>query len=208
MENNNIVQTAVRIIGTRPLWQHQFGPDALPLQPREKTGVAGNDPEEWRKTCLVTPNGRLFVRGSYLFAAIREGGRYIKSGRRTLMLAIAATLQVLDEPIYLNRTWPDVTEMNPFDPATAVPPTTDPAAPVYLDIRGVRNPSTRARNIRYRVACAPGWELQFTIQYDRSIVSREQMHSALWHAGKLVGIGNGRSIGMGRFDVAAFEMVD
>lgn len=34
--------------GVRPLLWHHFGPDTLPLdKKREKTGVAGNDPEEW-----------------------------------------------------------------------------------------------------------------------------------------------------------------
>lgn len=222
--NNNIVQVHVHLRGIRPFLQHKFGPDALPLTPREKSGVAGNNPEEWRRTCMVDAHGRLYIDSTYIFAAVREGGRYIKSGRRTMLAAVAATLQVLDDPIFFsNRFWPGYTvdgqtvvqtrhdaageSDNPFDPQTAIAPSQDPNQPVYLDIRGVKNPSTRARNVRYRVACAPGWEVVFTIAFDKSIVSREQMQSALWHAGKLVGIGNGRTIGMGRFDVVSFEPV-
>lgn len=222
--NNNIVQVHVHLRGIRPFLQHKFGPDALPLTPREKSGVAGNNPEEWRRTCMVDAHGRLYIDSTYIFAAVREGGRYIKSGRRTMLAAVAATLQVLDDPIFFsNRYWPGYTpdgqaviqnrhdaageSDNPFDPQTAIAPSQDPNQPVYLDIRGVKNPSTRARNVRYRVACAPGWEVVFTIAFDKSIVSREQMQSALWHAGKLVGIGNGRTIGMGRFDVVSFEPV-
>ena len=220
--NKNIVQAHVRLRGIRPLLQHKFGPDALPLTPRERSGVAGNNPEEWRRTCMVDAQGRLYIDSTYIFAAVREGGRYIKSGRRTMLAAVAATLQVLDDPIYFtNLAWPGYTpdaqpssqnkkpnkKTKPFDPQTAIEPPQDPNQPVYLDIRGVKNPSTRARNVRYRVACAPGWELVFTVAFDKSIVSREQMQSALWHAGKLIGIGNGRSIGMGRFDVVSFEPV-
>jgi len=32
------------------------------------------------------------------------------------------------------------------------------------------------------------------------------MESVLWNAGKLVGLGNARTIGMGRFDVESFEV--
>ena len=76
-----------------------------------------------------------------------------------------------------------------------------------MDIRGVRNPTTRNRNIRYRVAVSPGWEMSFTIQFDKSIISREQMHSVIIQAGELVGIGSGRAIGKGRFEVVDFVEV-
>jgi hypothetical protein len=38
------------------LWNH-FGTDALPLEKRAKTGVAGNDPDEWRRKVLCANNG-------------------------------------------------------------------------------------------------------------------------------------------------------
>jgi hypothetical protein len=210
--NPNTVLMQVAIRGKRPLWQHLFGPNALPLTPKEKSGVAGNDPEEWRNTSMINAAGQPYLLSSYLFAAIREGGRYLKQGRGNLLLPIAATLQVLDDPIVVqNRWWPgyETPDANrpPFDIRAAAPPPTDPTAPLYLDIRGVRNPTTRGRNVRYRVALSPGWELTFTIQFDKSIVSRDQMHSALLQSGDLVGIGNGRTIGMGRFTVLSFVEV-
>jgi hypothetical protein len=208
----NIVYVEVKIRGTRPLWQHRFGPEALPIHPREKNGVAGNDPEEWRMTCMIDAQGRPYVHDTYLFATIRDGGRYIKRGRGNLVSLIAATLQVIDEIILVsNRFWPGYENgnaMTPFDPQKAEPPPTDPALPLYLDIRGVRNPSTRNRNIRYRIALSPGWEMQFTIRFDKSIVSREQMHSVLIQAGDLTGIGSGRAVGKGRFEVMAFRELE
>lgn len=207
---SNLTIVTVTIRGTRPLWQHQFGPDALPLTPREKTGVAGNDPDEWRRTCMIDRNGRPYLHSTYLFAVVRGGGRYIKKGRSNIMTSIAATLQIMEDPIFIhNRFWPGYETINKrdFNPKTAVAPPQDPTQPLYLDVRGVRNPSTKARNIRYRIALAPGWETTFTIQFDRSIVSRTQMHSAIIQAGELVGIGNGRTIGMGRFEVITFTQL-
>ena len=209
--NSNIVQAKVHIRGTRTLWQHKFGPEALPLTPKEKTGVAGNDPEEWRKTCMIDSQGRPFVYDTYLFATIRDGGRYIKKGRSNVVGIVAATLQILDDPIIItNRFWPGYEKgknKTPFDPDQAELPSVDHTTPLYLDIRGVRNPTTRNRNIRYRVAVSPGWEMSFTIQFDKSIVSREQMHSVIIQAGELVGIGSGRAIGKGRFEVVDFVEV-
>lgn len=208
--SKNIVRAHVSIQGTRPLWQHRFGSDALPIEPQEKSGVAGNNPEEWRKTCMIDAQGRPFVYDTYLFATIRDGGRYIKQGRSNLVRAIAATLQILEDAIIVtNRFWPEYENgdnKTPFDPNLANSPPDNPDAPLYLDIRGVRNPSTRNRNIRYRVALSTGWEISFNIQFDKSIVSREQMHSAIIQAGELVGLGSGRAIGKGRFQVLDFTV--
>jgi len=78
--------------------------------------------------------------------------------------------------------------------------------PVYLDVRSVRNPSTGARNVRYRVAASPGWKASFTPIWDNTVVDENQLQAVLRDAGQLVGIGDGRSIGFGRFQVSSFEM--
>ena len=210
--NSNTVQAKVHIRGTRALWQHRFGPEALPLTPREKTGVAGNDPEEWRRTCMIDSQGRPYVNDTYLFATIRDGGRYLKKGRSNMVGSVAATLQIIDDPILItNRFWPGYEKGKkkaPFDPNKADPPSVDPTEPLHLDVRGVRNPTTRSRNVRYRVALSTGWEMSFVIQFDKSIISREQMHSIIIQAGELVGIGSGRAIGKGRFEVVDFVEVE
>src|SRR5437868_8409266 len=95
-----------------------------------------------------------------------------------------------------------------FDISTAEPPPLDSDAPVYLDVQGVRNPSTKSRNIRYRVACSPGWGCAFTILFDKTVVDRNQMRAVLNDAGVLVGIADGRSIGFGRFEVLSFEELE
>lgn len=205
---NNILTAEVTIEGTRPLFFHRFGPDALPLEKQERTGVAGHDPEEWRKTCMVTSRGQLYVDPTYAFATIREGGRYISRKRGTILKEIAATLQITDDRILVDRFWPGFPNGKDFDVRMAEPPSDNPELPVYLDIRGVRNPSTKARNVRYRIAASTGWQMTFHLLWDKTVVSRGEMESALINAGKLVGIGNGRAIGMGRFQVTSFEVVE
>jgi hypothetical protein len=74
-----------------------------------------------------------------------------------------------------------------------------------LDISGVKNPATRGRNVRYRVAASIGWKCGFSIMWDQTIISRGEMESVLNDAGKLCGLGDGRSIGYGRFNVLSFE---
>jgi hypothetical protein len=91
---------------------------------------------------------------------------------------------------------------------TIAPPTVDMDSPVYLDIRGVVNPSTHKRNVRYRIAAAIGWQMEFDILWDKTIVSRGEMEAVTIDAGKLVGIGNGRKIGMGRFELVSFDVSD
>ena len=192
---NNLVKAKITIRGSRPLLQHKFGPKALPLEKGEKTGVAGNDPEEWRKTSMVAANGQLYVPGTYVFGMLRDAAKHTRKGKGSIQSLVAATLQVQDEQILLNR----------FMPKDG--PTNDPTEEVYIHVSGVRNPTTRARNVRYRLATAPGWIAEWTVAWDKTIVSREQMRSVLNDAGLLVGLGDGRSIGYGRFDVERFEEI-
>lgn len=191
---SNMVTAKVEIVGTRALLWHHFGPDAIPLEKEEQHGVAGNNPAEWKKTVLVTKQRQLYLEPTYIFAAIRDGARYTRKGRGSIQPVVSATLQILDDRILIDR----------FLPEEPVP--TDPEEPVYLDVRGVRNPSTKARNVRYRVAAGPGWKTQFSMIWDKTIVSRAEMEAAVRDAGILVGISNGRGVGFGRFEIARFEV--
>jgi hypothetical protein len=183
----------VQIEGVRPILWHRFGPDAIPLEKQEKTGVAGNDPEEWKRTYLATKEGQLYVEPSYIFGCLREAAKYTKSGRGSIQKNVAATLQVLDDMVLIDRFMPE--EL-----------TQDPTQPVYIDVRSVRNPATKGRNVRYRLAASPGWKAEFNILWDGTIVSRTQMEAVCIDAGKLVGLADGRSIGFGRFEVKKFEV--
>lgn len=204
----NMVRAAVTIRGTRPLWWHKFGPDALPLEKQEREGVAGNDPSEWRRTVLVSREGQLFLDPTYAFGAIRDAARFTKKGRGSIQTAVVATLQCEDDRILIDRWMPGFPNGTACDLATIGTPTGDPEELVYLDVRGVRNPSTKGRNVRYRVAASAGWTCALHITWDKTVVSRGEMEAVLTDAGRLVGLGNGRSIGMGRFVVTAFDVTD
>lgn len=195
MASNNILTAKVTIKGTRALLWHAFGPDALPLEKQEKTGVAGNDPTEWKKTVLMLPDSRqLYVKPTYVFGTIRDGAKHTKRGRGTVQSFVAATLQVTDNFILVDRYVPQE------------PVTQEPTAPVYLDIQGVKNPATKGRNVRYRIAAAPGWTAEFNLEWDKTIVSRGEMEAVVLDAGRFSGIGDGRNVGYGRFNVISFEV--
>lgn len=197
VKQHNIIRAQLTICGTRPLLQHHFGPDAIPLEKQERTGVAGNDPEEWKKTCMVTSEGQLYILGSYVFGCLRDAARHTKKGRGSIQPLVESTLQVEDEAILLDRFLPKVGD-----------PPRDPTSPVYLDVRGVVNKSTGGRNVRYRLAASKGWRCVFTILWDKTIVARDLMKAVIREASILQGLGDGLRIGMGRFAVEKYEELD
>jgi hypothetical protein len=178
VKKNNIIRARVTIQGTRPLLQHKFGPDSIPLEAQEKTGKAGNDPEEWKKTCMLTKQRQLYIPGYYVFACIRDGSKNTKKGKGSIQKNVAATLQIEDTVILLDRFAPDEKNLvlNDYE------------ADVYIDCCGVRNPSTKGRNVRYRLASSPGWKCSFTIFWDKTLVSREQMKASIHDAATLCGL--------------------
>ncbi|MFL6332027.1 MAG: hypothetical protein ACJ754_01635 [Pyrinomonadaceae bacterium] len=205
----NTLRAEVSVEGTRPLLWHHFGPDAIPTDKRkERTGVAGNDPEEWRRTVLVTRRGQLYLEPAYVFAAIRDAARYTKRGRASIQSAVSATLQVTDDLVLIDRHFPGFPNGHEFDSKTVEPPAVDPTLPVYMDVRSVKNPSTKGRNVRYRVAACPGWRAKFSLAWDKTIVSRGEMEAVMNDAGQFAGLADGRSIGFGRFRVERFEAAE
>ncbi len=205
---SNYLIATVTIRGTGPLLQHAFGLDTIPL-PSERptrTGAAGNDPEEWRRSARVTPQGQLFLEAAAAYAVIREGAKYTKKGRASLQSTVAATLQIVESKILLDRWLPGAKSKKEVDLQTVAAPPRDSTQPVYLDVRGVRNSNTKGRNVRYRLAAAPGWQCVFTLRWDKTLVTASQMEAILHNSGKLVGLGDGRSIGFGRFDIGSIQI--
>jgi hypothetical protein len=191
----NILQACVGIRGTRPLLLNKFGPNSIPLTKTERTGVAGNDPEEWKKRICWTEDKQLFLEAPAVFACLRDAGRHTKKGRGTLQPDIVATVQVCEDIILLDRFLPEG-ELG-----------ADPVAPVYCDARGVHM-ARGSWNVRYRVAASKGWQATFHVIWDKTIVSRNQLQAVCIDAGRYVGIGDGRKIGFGRFEVTKFEVTD
>lgn len=144
---------------------------------------------------MVTSAGQLFVKDTYVFGMLVAAAKNTKKGKGSIQPLVAATLQIEEAQVLLDR----------FLPST---PDDDIHKPVYIDVAGVVNPGTKARNVRYRLAAAAGWKATFTLKWDKVVVGRELMMNVVTDAGTLVGLGNGRKIGNGRFDVVKFEMLD
>jgi hypothetical protein len=100
------ITAKVTIRGTRPLLWHHFGPESIPLEAKARTGKAGNDPEEWKKTVLATPDGQLYLEPSYIFACIRAGEKQTHRGRGSLQGTVGASLEVLEERVLVDRRLP------------------------------------------------------------------------------------------------------
>lgn len=133
---------------------------------------------------------------------MKNAAVYTKSGRGSIQNALCSTLVILSDNILIERFIPGFNGHLPDEMPE------DFTLPVYLDVRSSVNPTTKGRNIRYRVAMSPGYELNFRVQWDKTIISRNQMEAVCIDAGKLVGIGSGRKIGMGRFDVKTFQIIE
>jgi len=200
---SNLLTATITIEGTRPLLFHRFSPEALPLTKKETKGVAGNQPDEWKQTVLMTAERQLYLPGTYFFSCLRNAAQYAKAGRNTLHRKVASTLQVLSDIALIdNRFVPE----DPVQLDLSVLPNETP--PVYLSVTGVRNPATKARNVRYRIAAAPGWSCQFQIGWDITVVDRDLMQSICIDAGRLVGLADARLIGYGRFEVIDYQLGD
>lgn len=183
----------VKIRGNRPLLFNNFTIDSIPLVKREKEGVAGNNPEEWRKSYKVTKEGQLYLTSDYIFSCIRAGAKHTPYGRGTMEPVVSATLQVITDKVLLNRFVYDENEL-----------TKDSTKEVYIDVRPVSRRGVK--NIRYRLATSVGWETKFNIIWDNSLISRNQMESICIDAGAFAGLGDGRKIGYGRFEVMDFNV--
>ena len=185
----------------RPLLQHHFTPDAIPLEKRERTGVAGNDPEEWKKTVLMTPERQLYLPGTYFFSCLRDAA-YLTTRKRQTQRDIVATLQIQESVVLIrDRVVPEEPELvNQYDARDR--------PEVYVDVSAVKNPGSGGRNVRYRVATMPGWCCEFQMLWDRTVVAKPLMEAICLDAGTLVGLGDGRNIGFGRFKIQRFEYAD
>jgi len=187
----------VKIKGTKPLIWHAFNENVLSMDRKSISGKVGNNSEEWKDTVLVDNKKRLYVKDTYIFAALREGAKNIKIGRGTLKAKLISCLTVIDSKIYvINREMPKEKDL-----------TKNSEDPVYLDICGVTNPNTKGKNIRYRIASSPGWEIIFVIRWDDRLISHDHMEQIVEAAGLYNGIGDGRNWGNGRFKIISYELI-
>ena len=188
--------------GVTPLLMHKFNIEQLTNQNKIKEGTTGNNPNEW-KTSIYHEGRRFLIPASNLHATISNGGKYIKAGRGTLVKVIPSAIRIPIQKFFINRELPDDLENLNFDNMTK-----DSSQPCYIDVRAVNNPATKGKNIRYRMALSPGWEAKIELEWNDTIVSRDQIEKTIISAGELVGILEARSLGYGRFNVEDFSVSD
>ena len=201
---SNMIRAKVVIRGTRTLLQHHFGPDAIPLEKAERSGVAGNDPSEWKKTMMIDDSRHLYLPGTYVFSCLKNGAVHTKRGRGSIQSPLVSTLQVEEDQLTLNRVCP---EESCIKQSYSLTPQ-DPEIETFIYVASVKNPATKGRNVRYRLATRSGWKCKFTICWDKTIVSRDQMKAVLKDSGTLGGLGDGIKIGCGRFEVLKYEELE
>lgn len=189
------------IKGTTPFLYHKFNVEEISNKAKVKTGSAGNNPEEWRTT-VWNEGKKLFLPGYYFFSSICAGAQYVKQGRGSIAKKLAGCMLILSDKCYLNRELDK--EINELEFAD-VPK--DSSKPVYLDIRGVKNPATKGKNVRYRLGMCPGWQTSVELEFDDTVISKEEMQRALEAAGKFSGIGDARLIGYGRYEILDLKFV-
>lgn len=185
----------VKIKGSRPILFHAFQMEAISSLTKEKTGSAGNNPEEWKKT-LLEKNNQLYVPGSYFAGCLKHGSKYTKAGRGTVQKSFMSCMLMRSEISLIDRYLPEG-----WQNKSAEEMSKNSSDPVYLDVRAVMNPNSKGRNIRYRVACSPGWETEFSFEFDENVISTPQIKKIVEDSGKMIGIGDGRVLGYGRFNV-------
>ncbi|MEK4669005.1 hypothetical protein [Niallia sp. FSL R7-0271] len=101
----------VRIRGTRPFIFNRFTEESisLPHEKKERQGVAGKNPEEWKKTFNATADGQLFISGSYIHRCLINAAKFTKRGFQS---QLAATLETVDDYIHFTNRFLPRLELN------------------------------------------------------------------------------------------------
>ena len=145
------------------------------------------------KTFQATRQGQLYLDPIYIFSCLRAGGKFIPKGRGTLEPEVSSTLQVLDNKIFINRFLPPINEITRDDKKMYI---------LMFD-----RFQEEGKNIRYRLAISPGWEAEFNIIWEGTLINREQMKAICQDAGAYAGLGDARKVGFGRFYVTDFNII-
>ena len=185
------IKSKISVKGIKPLLFHTFPISVL----SEKTSKTGES--EWKETVLMNDARELYVMNTYFLNSIKDGGKEVKVGRGNLSKKLASTLEVEPLKIFLDGLMvPEDKDLLRLD-----------SEAVYLDIRAVVNPMTKGKNLRYRIAARPGWTCNFILSWDDYIASKEQVKICIENGGLFQGVGDGRSIGFGRYEIISFEML-
>lgn len=187
----------VKIRGVKPIVFHKFNIEVITSLTKNKSGSAGNNPEEWKKS-FYHEDGKIYMPDMYVFSCLKNASVYTKAGRGSIQKTWISAVQINPTKIFLDRQMFDGWEN--IEPVF-IEKYTDPSLPVYIDIRMVSNPNTKGKNVRYRVACSPDWTAEFDITIDDNLISKAQAAKVIEDGGKLQGIADLRTLGYGRYEV-------
>lgn len=181
----------IRVEGIKPILIQAF-----PIQALSEKNSRGGE-EVWQNTVTMDQNRQLYIPGINFKNSIAAGGKEIKQGRGSIFKKVESTLEVEETKILFEDLFvPEEQNLLKLD-----------TEPVYLDVRAVVNPTTKGRNIRYRIAARPGWRCSFHITWDDYLCSKEQIKMCAENAGAFQGVGDGRKIGFGRYKILSYEII-
>jgi hypothetical protein len=176
----------IEIRGISPLLMHRFSEeDRQKIENRSSHGTERPNKEEAaERAAYRLPSGNLGFPADNIKAAIRRAAGFRRIGRRSAVPAFAGGVFVLPEMVDLGTT------------------------AYVIDERSVVIRATKGRVMRYRPRI-DAWGLQFTIQYDESLIPTEQLvRDVLSDAGTKVGIGDfrpERGGAFGRFTISSWN---
>ncbi|MFA5688594.1 MAG: hypothetical protein WC959_05560 [Kiritimatiellales bacterium] len=164
----------IKIRGISPLLMNRFLLEPVP-------GLQKMTAEEQAEIAAYrTEGGELFIPGINMQRALISGAKYSKGkGRASLQSVAAACLLITAEQLPLG------------------------CRKFTVDSRSVVVPATKGRIVRHRPRLNE-WTLNFELEYDPELLSREQVETIVRDTGRRVGLGDFRpeNKGMfGRFDV-------
>lgn len=133
-----------------------------PLEPIE--AIEKKLPEEQARLALYEQDGNAFVPGVNIQRALVAGATFSKGkGRASLQKSAAAALFVNESQVLLN------------------------GAKWVIDARPVSIPATKGRVVRYRPRFDE-WELRFTITFDETLLTEQQVRRIVDDTGSRVGL--------------------
>jgi len=170
---------AVTIEGLSPLLMHRF-----PMEPIE--AMEKKTPEEQARIALYELDGKPYIPGVALHRTLINGAAYSKGkGRASLQKVVCAALFVEESILPLNGK----------------------TVPWAVDSRPVVVPATRGRILRHRPRFDQ-WETNFTLAWDETLMTEQQVRRIVDDAGQRVGILDFRPATkgpMGRFVVTKWK---
>jgi len=166
----------VKIKGTTPLLMNKWN--------QELAEARTDRPEFAEKRLYKNDKGEIVVPAEWIERAIMKVAKDFKvEGQRKITYALLLPGNVIIRPEFIK-----------IEPQKWV-----------IDARTVVIPSTGGRVMRYRPKFE-NWSLEFSIDVIDERIKPETLQKILVDAGRRVGIGDGRSIGFGRFMIEKYEV--